>query len=106
MSGASYVQSVLAATGLTDPSGVAVDAAGNVFISDSSNNRVLKLDGFDGPALVFASTNVDYTSAAQTVTVTNTGNAALLFPIPLSGHNPSISTRISPSPAAGPGIVP
>jgi len=39
--------SALNAAGLCGPSGVAVDSAGGLFISDSSNNRVL---GFSGPA--------------------------------------------------------
>ena len=36
-------QAVLPFTGLTNPSGVAVDAAGDVYLADSSNHRVLKL---------------------------------------------------------------
>ena len=37
------VSVVLPFTGLTNPIGVAVDAAGNLYVSDSGNNRVLKL---------------------------------------------------------------
>ena len=34
--------------GLKNPSGIAVDAAGDVFVADTGNNRVLKLDkGFN-----------------------------------------------------------
>ncbi|OBG40160.1 hypothetical protein A5673_11395 [Mycobacterium sp. E3198] len=36
-------QSVLPFTGLTNPSNIAVDAAGNVYLTDSWNDRVLKL---------------------------------------------------------------
>jgi hypothetical protein len=36
-------QEVLPFTGLTNPSGVAVDPAGDVYLADSSNHRVLKL---------------------------------------------------------------
>jgi sugar lactone lactonase YvrE len=36
-------QAVLPFTGLTNPSGVAVDPAGDVYLADSSNHRVLKL---------------------------------------------------------------
>jgi serine/threonine-protein kinase len=34
---------VLPFTGLSNPLGVAVDTAGNVYVTDNSNNRVLKL---------------------------------------------------------------
>ncbi|HET9117343.1 MAG TPA: SBBP repeat-containing protein, partial [Pseudonocardiaceae bacterium] len=36
-------QLVLPFTGLHYPSGVAVDSAGNVYVTDRGNNRVLKL---------------------------------------------------------------
>jgi DNA-binding beta-propeller fold protein YncE len=36
-------QVVLPFTGLNSPSGVAVDAVGNLYVSDTGNNRVLKL---------------------------------------------------------------
>jgi serine/threonine-protein kinase len=34
---------VLPFTGLNFPNGVAVDAAGNLYVTDAGNNRVLKL---------------------------------------------------------------
>jgi serine/threonine protein kinase, bacterial len=34
---------VLPFTGLNDPDGVAVDSTGNLYVTDSLNNRVLKL---------------------------------------------------------------
>ena len=36
-------QTVLAFTGLANPSGVAVDSAGAVYVTDAGNNRVVKL---------------------------------------------------------------
>ena len=38
-----YAQFTVPASGLSDPNGVAVDAEGDVFIADVSNNRVLKI---------------------------------------------------------------
>ena len=39
----SATQTVLPFTGLNSPAGVAVDAAGNLYVTDEGNNRVLKL---------------------------------------------------------------
>ena len=39
----SSTQTVLPFTGLNGPRGVAVDTAGNVYVTDDGNNRVLKL---------------------------------------------------------------
>ena len=39
---------------LNSPSGVAVDALGNVFIADANNNRVRKVSGGQGPTLVLS----------------------------------------------------
>lgn len=44
----SGASSALAATGLSSPQGTAVDAAGDVFIADSANNRVVKLPAGGG----------------------------------------------------------
>jgi hypothetical protein len=67
---------------------------GNVYIADYYNNRVVKLDYADAPSLSIASTAVGQTStdSPQTVTLTNIGNAALTFPVPAMGLNPSIAT--------------
>jgi sugar lactone lactonase YvrE len=62
---------------LNGPSGVAVDGAGNLYISDTLNNRIRKVDVSDAPLLVFATTNVGAASAAQDVAVMNLGNAPL-----------------------------
>jgi hypothetical protein len=70
-------------TDLSDPSGVAVDSAGNVFIADTGNLRVLELPRSQPPALSFASTVLGETStdSPQTVVVQNIGNQ----PLNLSG---------------------
>jgi sugar lactone lactonase YvrE len=100
LSAGSYTQSVLADSannGLTEPAGVAVDGSGNLYIVDFTNNQVLKEDFADPPSLTFASTAVGATStdSPQTVTLENGGNAALTFPIPTSGNNPSISANFT-----------
>ncbi|MGC2638710.1 MAG: hypothetical protein WA294_16120 [Acidobacteriaceae bacterium] len=95
--GGSYIQSILAdsaSNGLNTPWGIAVDGSGNVYLSDSGNNRVLKEDLAAPPSLTFAPTPNGSTSSdsPQTVTLTNNGNAPLSFPVPDAGNNPGIST--------------
>ena len=70
-----------------------LDSRGNIYVADLGNNRVAKLDFADAPSLTFAATPVGSTSAdsPRTVTVQNIGNAALTFPIPSTGNNPSIA---------------
>ena len=74
-----------------------MDGSGNVYIADEYNNRVLKEDFADPPSLSFASTAMGSTSSdsPQTVTVENVGNAALIFPIPSGGSDPSIPTNFT-----------
>jgi sugar lactone lactonase YvrE len=62
---------------LASPRGVAVDAAGNLYIGDTGNNVVRKVDVSDAPSLSFANTDTGAASASQDVTVLNFGNAAL-----------------------------
>jgi sugar lactone lactonase YvrE len=87
-SASGYIQSVVPSSNLDWPWGVAADQYGNLFISDSYNHRLLKEDYWDPPSLDYTSTN----NGPQTVTVENLGNAALGFPVPGSGNNPSISS--------------
>jgi hypothetical protein len=91
-----YTQSTLLTSPL-GPAGVAVDGSGNVYIADALNWRILKENFVDPPSLSFADAAVNSTSgdSPQTVTVENVGNAALRFPIPSSGSNPSISTNFT-----------
>ena len=70
-----------------------MDSSGNVFVADTFNNAVVKMDFSDPPRLSFASTAVGSTSSdsPQTVMLTNIGNAALTFPEPATGLNLSIA---------------
>ena len=65
-----------------------------VFVADQEYT-VKEIDRSDPPSLSFATaTNVGSTDATDgplTVTVANSGNAALTFTVPASGNNPSIS---------------
>jgi sugar lactone lactonase YvrE/uncharacterized membrane protein len=90
-----YVESTIGVASI--PSDATVDGSGNVYISDTGNFRVFKEDFADAPSLSFASTAAGATSSdsPQTVTVENVGNAALTFPIPSAGNNPSITANFT-----------
>ena len=75
----------------SQPFGVAVDGAGNVFVADMGNSLVKEIPLATPPSLTFASTFDGTTSSAQTVTLANSGNASLTFPIPTTGNDPSIA---------------
>jgi DNA-binding beta-propeller fold protein YncE len=98
LSGGSYVQSTVASgTPGTSPQGVAVDSSGNVYIVNPSvsNSQVVKENFAAPPSLSFASTTFGSVSSPQTVTVENVGNAAMSFPIPSTGSNPSIAANFT-----------
>ncbi len=46
-------------TGLNDPSGVAVDTAGNLYVTDTGNNRVVKLAAGSATQAVLPFTGLD-----------------------------------------------
>jgi large repetitive protein len=94
-SGGSYGTPVTLGSGFSIPFGVAVDGAGNVYVADYNNNAVKEIDLSDPPSLTFANTAVGSTSASQTETIANDGNAPLLFPVPSMGGNPSLSANFS-----------
>ena len=84
-------------SGILLPTDVTVDGSGNVYVADFATNRVVRLDYADPPILAFASTAVGATStdSPKTITVVNAGNAALNFPIPATGNNPSIGSNFT-----------
>jgi hypothetical protein len=92
-----YIESVVSTSALNSPDGVALDGRGNIYIADSVDDRVLEEDLADPPTLSFATTAPGSTSSdsPKTVTLEYVGNAALAFPIPASGNNPSIATNFT-----------
>jgi sugar lactone lactonase YvrE len=84
---------------LDGPEGLALDGAGDLLLADSVNNRVRSIAGianlaavpvasFDKTSLTFAIQLLNTPSAAQVVTLTNTGSAALsIASIALTGTN-------------------
>ncbi|MFZ0957189.1 MAG: Ig-like domain repeat protein [Candidatus Sulfotelmatobacter sp.] len=94
-----YIQSTVA-SGLTSLFWMAADEMGNIFINQSSG-IVSKLTLAVPPALAFLPAAVGSTSSdsPQIVTVSNIGTAALSFPVPASGSNPSITLNFTLSSA-------
>jgi len=62
---------------LNVPSGMLLDEVGNLYIADSQNGAIRKVDVSDAPALTFASTSVGAVSPAQDVMVMNLGVSPL-----------------------------
>jgi len=79
------------------PESVALDASGNLYVADVFNSRLEKLNFSVPPSLTFANTAFGTISAdsPQEVTITNIGNAALGFPVPPTGNNPSIGSNFT-----------
>ena len=99
------------------PQGLLVDGSGNVFVADRDYTQIVKLNYSSVPTLTFATTPLGQTStdSPQAVTYTNAGNAPLIFTMPATGTNPTITSdfALSPSstcpqltPASGPATLP
>jgi hypothetical protein len=73
----------------------AVDGAGNVYFSSANPADVSEISSSVPPVLNFATTPYGATSTPQAVTMANIGNAALSFPLPSAGSNPSIATNFT-----------
>ena len=71
-----------------------MDGAGNVYVADQKNGAAKEIPLATPPSLSFASTGVGSSSdSPQTLLVQNMGNSNLMFPIPGSGSNPSLSAN-------------
>jgi hypothetical protein len=70
-----------------------IDTAGNVYGTNGVYASVNKLDLTVPPTLSFAKTNVGQTStdSPQPVALVNSGNQPLIFTVPTSGPNPTIT---------------
>jgi sugar lactone lactonase YvrE len=67
LAGDSYAQSTVASSGADEPAGIAVDASGNVYLADTQNFRILKLQQAN---VGFGGVNIGSTSAALSLIFT------------------------------------
>jgi hypothetical protein len=79
----SETQQLLQLTGLCDPQGIAVDAAGDVFVANGCGNDVLKLPADGGPQTAVSVTGLNFPTgvavdAAGDVFVANSGDNDVL----------------------------
>jgi sugar lactone lactonase YvrE len=97
-SNGSYIQTTLInSASIPYPGGVVVDGRRNLYVSDNFAGTVYSEDFADPPILSFATTPFGSISSdsPEAVTMENVGNAPLVFPAPISGTNPNISTSFS-----------
>ncbi|MFZ0225547.1 MAG: choice-of-anchor D domain-containing protein, partial [Mycobacterium sp.] len=66
-------------SGIQAPFGVALDGAGDLYISSGGNNQVYEVQRSQPPSLSFPSTAVSATSSPLTVAIQNIGNQPLTF---------------------------
>ncbi|HYL58731.1 MAG TPA: choice-of-anchor D domain-containing protein [Candidatus Acidoferrales bacterium] len=94
-------------TGMCRPGGVAMDALGNMFVADESNNRVLRFDNPLGPLSSPTATPTSTTPATPTVTATPTVSMTPT-PTPSATPTPTVSATptVSMTPTATASVTP
>ncbi len=100
VTGSSYVESTVG-SGFNSPNYALSDSKGSVFVADTGNGEIVRVDSASPPALSFPPTYAGNTSSAQPVTFANIGNAPLNFAAPGSGLNPGTSPSFSLNTANG-----
>ncbi len=77
--GSSYGAQITVANGFNAPQGLAIDSQGALYVADTGNNQVVKIDLSSTGTLAFPATYVGSTNTggAQSALVENTGNAPL-----------------------------
>jgi sugar lactone lactonase YvrE len=97
---------VTAVSSFSNPLNVALDGPGNLYVPDAGDfitmpgsQQVYVIPFATAPSLSFPTLtpvgSVDSTDGTLSVTVANDGNEPLVFPVPASGHNPSLSGNFS-----------
>lgn len=89
-SGASYLQVPLQGD-MGSASSLGIDGSGCFYASRDGGGAIQKLDLSRTPSLTFPNTLVGATSASQTVSVVNLGDAPLELSVPASGTNPTLT---------------
>ena len=79
------------------PQGVALDLAGNIYISDTAGGRVIELVVSTPASVAFAATPQGGTSSSNTTTVNNSGNGALAFSLAPTSSSASFTVLSSGS---------
>jgi sugar lactone lactonase YvrE len=97
-SGASNDGGLATQVPLNGPQKIVLDGEGNLYVADTKNNLVRKVN-VSNPTLVFATPtadgSTDTTDGPLGATISNIGNAALVFSSPATGTNPTISASFS-----------
>ena len=79
-------------TALSAPEGIAVDGSDEVYIANTGASTILHESWASTPNILFPDTVVDTVSGAATQSILGIGNAPLVFAVPTSGQNPTISS--------------